>query len=210
MNRLSKEKRDKLVLTCIGILGALGALYTFVLGAQKAELSTIQGQTASTRAKLAKAETLNRTANMIQSNLAESRQNIEVREQDMAPPGPPFYWFLKMMDQFRREAGLDSSFIVDISQPEFIDVGLLPKFPYKAASFGLRISGGFQEIGRFIADIENEYPFFRVQNIKMSPVGIGMANSTSPSESAAGFSPAVEEKLVVELKIIVLIKPGTT
>src|SRR5687768_18541927 len=86
----------------------------------------------------------------------------------MAPQGQYYYWFLKLVDQFRKDEKLDNGFIVDITMPEFIEAGLLPKFPYKAASFGLRVNGQFHDIGRFIASLENTFPYFRVQNIKMT------------------------------------------
>jgi hypothetical protein len=126
----------------------------------------------------------------------------------MAPQGQYYYWFLKFIDQFRKDEKLDSGFIVDITMPEFIEAGLLPRFPYKAASFGLRLNGQFHEIGKFVADLENTFPYFRVQNLRLSPQTAPLPGSQprDTSVSAAG----AEGKLNVELRIVTLIKPGTT
>ena len=215
MNKLSKEKREKLILVCIGITAVLGVLYTFVLGAQKDSLATLESKITGAQSKLAKAEASLRAADTIEATLNENKKQVDVRQEKMAPQGQYYYWFLKLVDQFRKDEKLDSGFIVDITMPEFVDAGLLPKFPYKAASFGLRLNGQFHEIGKFVAALENTFPYFRVQNIKLSPnktqpafpgaqAGVPISPLTSPME------PLVPEtKLVAEVKIITLIKPGT-
>ena len=215
MNKLSKEKRDKLILVCIGVVAVLGVLYTFVLGAQKDKLNTIQTQISSAQTKLAKAESALRSADSIEATLAENRKQIDSRQEKMAPQGQYYYWFLKLVDQFRKDEKLDSGFIVDITMPDFPEVGLLPNFPYKAASFGLRVNGKFHDIGRFVADLENTFPFFRVQNIRISPSPV-QAPTLQPQSlsSFTGLPTApeaveVEPKCVAELRIVTLIKPGT-
>lgn len=218
MNKLSKEKRDKLILVCIAIAGVVGSLYTFVLGAQKDTLSTLNSQIAGAEAKLAKAQASLKAADSIEAALNEYRQKVETRQEKMAPQGQYYYWFLKLVDQFRKDEKLDSGFIVDITMPEFVSAGLLPKFPYKAASFGLRVNGEFHDIGRFIANLENAYPYFRVQNIHLAPNVAKPANTLSPTPFAT--QPVVpgqtltpdllpETKLVAELRVVALIKPGT-
>ena len=210
MNKLSKEKRDKLILVCICCVAVVGLLYTFVLGAQKDKLALISTQISGAQSKLAKAETLMRSAEVIEANLAESRKSVEERQEQMAPQGQYYYWFLKLVDQFRKDEKLDNGFIVDITMPEFIEAGLLPKFPYKAASFGLRLNGQFHDIGRFIASLENNFPYFRVQNIRLSPNPARAAFQTENTGLTTEVStPVPDTKLVAELRIVTLIKPGT-
>lgn len=215
MNKLSKEKRDKLILVCIGVVAVLGVLYTFVLGAQKDKLNTIHTQISSAQSKLAKAEAALRAADSIEATLAENKKVIDLRQEKMAPQGQYYYWFLKLVDQFRKDEKLDSGFIVDITMPEFPEAGLLPHFPYKSASFGLRVNGKFHDIGRFVANLENNFPYFRVQNVRVSPNPI-QAAAPQPRDLSAlsGLTTlpeaiVVEPKCVAELRIVTLIKPGT-
>ena len=211
MNKLSKEKRDKLILVCIAIVAVLGGLYTFVLGAQKEELATLQAQITGARSKVDKAEVLVRSSGVIETRLAENKKLIEARQEKMAPPGQYYYWFLKLIDQFRKEEKLDTGFIVDITpQPEFVEGGLLPKFPYKAASFGLRLNGQFHDVGKFVASLENAFPYFRVQNIRISPHGVGGASAAPTRQQPLANLDNGEGKLTVELRIVTLVKPGTT
>ena len=210
MNKLSKEKRDKLILICVTIVGVLGFLYTFVLGAQKDKLATLETQITGAKSKLSKAETMVRNAETIEGNLAETKKVVEARQEFMAPQGQYYYWFLKLIDQFRKDEKLDTEFIMDITQPEFVDAGLMPKFPYKAASFGLRLNGHFHEVGKFVADLENNFPYFRVQNVRIAKAGAELPNAVKQSLGSANTFATSPDKLIVELRVVTLIKPGTT
>lgn len=205
MNKLSKDKRDKLILVAIGVIGVLGALYTFVVGAQREKLSNLQMQISATSDKLDKAERMVRNADVIASNLQESRKALDLRAEQMVPQGQDYYWFLKRLDQFRKDEGLDSSFIVDITQAEYSEAGLLPQFPFRGAIFGVRANGYYEEIGKFLAELENEFPYMRVQNVRIQPQGREELSSSSIASSSGA-----NEKLSVEFKVVTLIKPGTT
>lgn len=204
MTKLSKDKRDKLVLTVLAVIGVLGILYTFVLGAQKDQLAALQTQIFGVKDKLSKAERLVKSEAIVERNLEESQKVLKERTADMAPQGQYYYWFLKLLDEFRKEHELNPGFLVDITQPEFIEAGLLPQFPFKAASFGVRLNGRFAEIGQFVADLENAYPYFRIQNIRLLPQGTGSGAAAPTSGGSEG-----NDKLIVELRVVTLIKPST-
>ncbi len=213
MNKLSKDKRDKLILICIGFAAVLGVLYTFVLGSQKNSLAQVQTQITGAQSKLSKAEIALKSADTIEANLGENKKIIEGRQVKMAPQGDYYNWFFKLVDQFRKDEKLDTGFIVDLTMPESVEAGLLPKFPYKAASFGLRVNGHFHDIGRFIASLENNFPYFRVQNVRLAHAPPQAPVATIPG--LAGLpgvepeAPIENTKLVAELRIVALIKPGT-
>ena len=206
--KISKDKRDKLILTCLAFMGVAGVLYTFVLGAQQETLARLQKQLLLGRDKLAKAERLVKSRATIEGDLKSSQEVLDKRLEQMAPQGQYYYWFIKLMDRFREQENLASSFIIDVTQPEFIEAGLAPNFPYKAASFGLRLSGGYQEIGRFISDLENAYPYFRVQNVRMSPQGTAFPGTIDTKQPALAQSS--DAKLIVELRIVTLFRGGNT
>jgi len=209
MNKLSKDKRDKVILFCLIFVGLAGVLYTFVLGAQKDQLASVNKQLVTGRDKLSKADRLNRSAPSIEANLKMNQKLIEERLESMAPQGQYYYWFFKLIDQFREDEKLSPAFVIDITQPEFIEAGLLPNFPYKAASFGVRLNGRFHDVGRFIADLENHYPYFRVQSLKMAPQR-GNAMAAGLVKGAALPLTPQNDNLVVELRVVTLIRGGTT
>lgn len=204
MNKLPKEKRDKLILVIMGTLGAVGLLYTFVLSAQQDRMYTLQAQIAGVQDKLDKAERVVRSADTINEDLAASRAELQRRQADMAPQGQYYVWFLKLLDTFRKEQRLQPHFILDVTQPEFAPVGLVPQFPYQAGYFGVRVSGRFHEIGQFFASLENKYPYMRVQSVKLQPAGAGRADQQSVQGGDSG------QRIIAEFKIVTLFNPGTT
>jgi hypothetical protein len=213
MNKLSKDKRDKLIMTGIAVVASIAILYVFVLGAQKDKLATLSSKVMAAQDKLNKAERLVRSKDALDIKLAQNRLEMEKREEDMAPSGQYYYWFLKLLEEFRKQEGLENSFVVDITQPEFGEADLLPQFPYKTAKFTVRLNGHFQEVGRFLADFENKYPYFRVENIHIQPEaqGLGAIVPSKPGvSSAAPVSSGPNEKLVIQLRIVTLIKSATT
>ncbi len=205
MNKLPKEKKERLILIAIATLGVVGMIYTFVIAAQKDTLSVLTVQATGLRDKVGKADRLARSADLLGERLAAVQKDLETRQSDMAPQGQYYYWFLKLLEQFRANEGLETSFIVDITQPEFAEAGLLPKFPYKAAIFGVRAHGHYKELGRFFADLENAYPFLRVQNVKILPPTIAQI-----SETQGALAQGPVERLNAEFKIVTLIKPGNS
>src|SRR5262245_43327698 len=112
MSKMSKDKRDKMVLCGLLFLGIAGALYTFVLVAQKDRLAALNNQVMSSKDKLSKAERLVRSSSMIEANLQQKRKALDQLQENMAPEGQYYYWFLKLVEQFRTTEKLDSSFVM--------------------------------------------------------------------------------------------------
>ena len=68
--------------------------------------------------------------------------------------------------------------IPQFSREVATEVGMFPKFPYKAAAFNVRGVAYFHDLGQFIADFENSFPFARIQNIELEPAGNSAATAT--------------------------------
>jgi hypothetical protein len=71
----------------------------------------------------------------------------------------------------------------------------LPGFPYKWATFRLEGSGFYHDFGKFFADLENNFPCFRVQNLEIS------------GNSAGSVDP---EKLTFAFELVVPVKASDT
>ena len=90
--------------------------------------------------------------------------------------------------------------IIDVARPSKGEVGLLAQFPYEAANFSVRGAAYYHDFGKFLADFENQFPYFRVQNLLLGVSG----------ESALGAEPSArvgEEKLQFKIDIVTLIRP---
>ena len=99
MNKLSKDKRDKLMLVGLAAAGVLAALYLFLISPQQTALQACAERTEATKEKLAKAELWLRMAPSLQTRLSNSRRNLEAKQEEMAPL-EKFKWFYNTLERF--------------------------------------------------------------------------------------------------------------
>src|SRR2546430_8113858 len=118
MNKISKDKRDKLLLICIGLVAAVSVLYFFVFADLKDELATLSAKTTSLRDKIDKSDRVLKKQADFQANLEQLRAALNVRQAQMPRPGEDHVWFLRIMEDRRGKNNLD---INEIRNPEAWD-----------------------------------------------------------------------------------------
>jgi hypothetical protein len=203
MNKLSKEKRDRLLLVAFAITGVLAALYLLVVSAQQTALQGYADQIEGAKEKLAKAERWLRMAPGIQARLADSRSALEAKQEHMAPLDK-FKWFHATLEKFMAPHRVK---LIDITrEPEVGELQVLPKFPYQAASFGVKLTARYHDFGAFVADFENHFPYMRVQNVELAPDGASklVGKDVSRVVDRRASSP---ESLAITMRVVTLIKP---
>jgi len=84
-------------------------------------------------------------------------------------------------------------------------VGNLPKFPYQAATFGVKLSARYHDFGRFLADFENEFPYLRVKNLEVAPEA---AKFGVREEAGLDQRLRSQESLLINMRVVTLIKPA--
>jgi Tfp pilus assembly protein PilO len=191
MSKISKTKKQQMVLVLLGAAAVIAGLWYVVVQNQNARLESVQKKTDEMRDKVAKAENLLKKADQIAENLETSTKSLETIENGMAS-GDIYLWVINTINQFNSTRQLT---FLDFQREIMGDVGALPKFPYKAATFPVKGTGYYHNIGKFIADFENDFPYVRVQNLELSPATKG---------NGAGEDP---EKLSFKFEIVTLIKP---
>jgi hypothetical protein len=145
------------------------------------------------RDTLKKAEGTMRNAEEISEKLGERTQLLEKREAMLAPDRDAYAWIISTINPFiQSRKGVN---INHYSQPEVTDLGIIPEFPYKWAAFHLEGTGYYHDLGKFFADLENNFSFFRVQNLEMNAI------------VTLGAEP---EKLNVSFDLVVPVKPSET
>lgn len=173
MTKLSKAQQDQLTAIGMGVVIAIGALWYFGVTAKQKELGGTRQKTAEMQKKLHDAETLMRRGDEIGETLQTRSDLLAKREAGLAPDRDSYAWLINSVNAFiqsRKGVNIDS-----YSQPEISDTGMIPKFPYRWATFHLRGSGYYHDLGKFFADFENSYPYFRIQNVVLSAnVGAAM------------------------------------
>ena len=202
MNRLPKEKRDRLILIAVGTGVILAALYFLVISSQNQALAECAEKTDAAKEKLTKAERWLRMAPGIQAKLDTARKDLEAKHEGMAPVDK-IKWFYDTLDPF---LGQHKVKLTDITrEPEIGDVGNLPKFPYQAATFGVKLSARYHDFGRFLADFENEFPYLRVKNLEVAPEAAKFGVREEAGLDQRLRSP---ESLLINMRVVTLIKPA--
>ena len=107
-----------------------------------------------------------------------------------------YSWIIQTINRFRADRKVE---IPQFSREVTTEIGVFPKFPYKAALFHVRGTAYFHELGRFIADFENTFPHIRIQNIDMEPATQSAATTTQNADP---------EKLAFKMEIVALINPN--
>lgn len=198
IKNLPKEKRDHLLLISICTVAIAVGFYFGLVKTQQRSLTRIARQTVEQQDKVGGAVRLISSHEEIEQGLETSLEKLRTLEQNMAS-GDMYSWIITTVNRFRADRKVD---IPQFSREITTDVGVFPKFPYKAAVFHMRGTAHFHELGKFIADFENTFPHIRVQNIDLEPA------SQSASTSGATTTPADSEKLAFKMEVVALINPN--
>lgn len=135
--------------------------------AEQNYLDAVQQMTVAATGDLKRAETLSRQVRDLAEKADARRRILARREAILAPSWDTYSWVISTVKSFTRS---HSGISIDgYSQPEMTDSGLLPEFPYRWATFHLRGTGYFHEFGSYFADLENTFPYFRIQNVVITP-----------------------------------------
>src|SRR5687767_12740371 len=99
MNKLSKSKRDQLILVCMGVVVAIAAIYFGLITGQKKNVADAAVKTAAIRDKLQKAETTLKRKDQLAEDLNIQFQKLKAIEETM-PSGDLYSWVLITMNNF--------------------------------------------------------------------------------------------------------------
>ena len=194
IKNLSKEKRDQLILVVITTVALVVGIYLGLVKMQRRSLEKIARETAEQQTKVGNADRLVKTRAEVEKTLETNLEKLKTIEQDMAS-GDMYSWVIMTINRFRADRKID---IPQFSREVTTEVNVLPKFPYKAALFNIRGTAHFHDLGKFIADFENTFPYIRIQNIDMESAG----------QTAASGAPAESEKISFKMELVALINPN--
>lgn len=192
MKRLPKQKRDQLILVCIVTLAVLAALWFLLIRSQQESLQNLREQKVKKEQNAAGMSQKVKEANAVKAQLDQVDSKLAEKEQDMVS-GDYYASLVNTVSKFKVRYNLD---IPQFSPAASVtDVDLLPKFPYKQVRIVISGSGYYEEIGKFIADFENEYATSRIVNLELTPYA-------GPLDA--------KEKLTFRMEIVSLVASGVT
>ena len=185
-----KEKRTQLVLVILCTLVVFGLIGFALIRPQYKTLSKIYRSESDARAKLKQITDTIKRAGDTSIQLSNVTSNLVRAEGDMAF-GDNYAWTYDTLRKFKATYRVD---IPNIGQPSLGDVDILPRFPYKQIRLSVTGTAYYHDLGKFLADFENNFPHIRIVNLVIEPVNAAEAGN---------------EKLTFKMDIIALVKPNS-
>jgi Tfp pilus assembly protein PilO len=186
MKKLSKEKRTQLIIVVIVTAAILVLIGFGLIRSQFESLSKIAQDKEAADRQLQNIKNIIKTADAMSGELTEVTNALLHAEQDMAS-GDLYSWTYDTMRRFKQQYKVE---IPEIGHPTIGNVDLLPSFPYKQIQFTINGIAYYHDLGKFIADFENNFPHSRMVHLVVESNGENT------------------EKLAFRMEIITLVKPN--
>jgi Tfp pilus assembly protein PilO len=187
MKRLSKEKRNQLIIVIIVTVAILALIVLGLIRSQYDSLKNIAKDKNAADGQLQNIRNIIKNAEAIAIEFAEVTNTLSRAEEDMAS-GDLYSWTYDTMRRFKQKYKVE---IPEIGHPVVVNVDVLPSFPYKQIQFTVNGTAYYHDLGKFIADFENNFPHSRMIRLAIEPAG----GETS-------------EKLSFRMDIVTLMKPN--
>jgi Tfp pilus assembly protein PilO len=187
MKKISQEKRNHLIVVGAITAVTLGVIYFFLIQPQYDSLSKIAREKKAADTKLASIKSTITNSATMANNLSATTANLIHTEEDLAS-GDLYSWTYDTLRRFKQQYRVE---IPDLGHPTTEQMDLLPSFPYKQIRFAINGTAYYHDLGKFIADLENNFPHIRVVHLLIEPIP-GTDNSN--------------EKLSFRMEIIALVK----
>jgi hypothetical protein len=183
MKNLTKEKRDKLVIVGLASGFLLVGIWQFLIVPEFEAQNQLRLVKEKTRSTLRAMENGIKSVSLVEHELALRLPELEQMEIGIGSGDPPL-WSSAAFDLIRHTYTnvefLSSSQVVG---PETNRWSILPEFPYKQVAFAISGRAYYAELGRFVAEFENQFPTMRLMNFEISAVAATPANIPSDRRS---------------------------
>ena len=167
MKKISKEKRNQLVVVGLVTVVILALIYMGLIQRQHNTLDRIANAKKTASAKLLGIKSTITNSTSISNELETSSAALEESAADMAS-GDLYSWTFDTLRRFKQSYRVD---IPEVGQPSVGKVDLLADFPYKQIKFSISGTGYYHDLGKFVADFENNFPHARLINLVVEPIG---------------------------------------
>ena len=190
MKRLPPAKRNQLIIIITATIGALCFIFFALISPQKETNDKLAKDIAAKQVILDNAKNVIKNSDQITTNLADLTDLLGRAEDDLAT-GDVNAWFYERIRSFKAAYKVE---IPSVTAANVTDCDLLPNFPYKQVKVTISGTAYYHDLGKFVADFENNFPHMRLENLSLEP-----ANQPGANE---------KEKIAFRLDVIALMKPG--
>ena len=191
LSKLPAEKRNRLILVALVTLIAIAGLYFGLIKRQNENLVHLAQKKAAAAKQLQVVRDAIHRADQIKAELDGAKITLAAAESDIAS-GDLYAWVMNWLRQFKASYKVEIPQFSQLGSP--VEVNLLPRFPYKQATLTVAGTAYFHDLGRFLADLENQFPHVRLLNLSL--------DANAPASSAG------PETLSFKMDIVTLAKPN--
>lgn len=195
--KLSTEKRNRIILVIVAGVITSACLWYGLISSGDTRLVRSRERRVAAMERVEKARTRVAQAEKIEEEMEAAVQALRGIEEGMASGVDLYRWSYILMEKAR--AGHDVE-ISEVTRPQTNEVGVLASFPYPAATFTVKGVGYYHDFGKFLADFENRFPYFRVQNISLGNLAEAGGDSANTRVG--------KDKLFFKVDVVVPVKPG--
>ena len=189
MNKLSKEKRSQLLLVVLLTGGLLAALWFGLIRFQQQHLEVLAQSKIAAERKFQQVKQAIETADLVETQVVEAGKRLSKIESTMAS-GDLYAWTIDTLRRFKLGYKVEIPQFSQIDGPK--EMNMLAGFPYKQATMSISGTAAYSELGKFVSDFENQFPYMRLLNLSLEPV---------PAQGAAE-----KERLSFRMEISALVK----
>lgn len=166
MKSLSKEKRNQLILAILMTSCVVAGLWFGLIRFQQQKLDQLAQNTRTAEQKLEQVKLAIETADIVEQRVGEASKRLASVEVSMAS-GDIYAWTINTLRQFKLGYKVEIPQFSQIDGPK--EMNMLAGFPYKQANMTISGTALYTDLGKFIADFENQFPYMRVLNLSLEP-----------------------------------------
>jgi hypothetical protein len=167
MNSLSKEKRNQLFLVILMTSCVVAGLWFGLIRFQQAKLEQLALSTKTAEQRLEQVRQSIETADVVEVKLGEAAKRLAAIESSMAS-GDLYAWTINTLRTFKVGYKVEIPQFSQIDGPK--EMNMLAGFPYKQANMTISGTALYSDLGKFVADFENQFPYMRVLNLSLEPI----------------------------------------
>ncbi|MEQ2009069.1 MAG: hypothetical protein ABMA26_19995, partial [Limisphaerales bacterium] len=161
---LSAEKKQHLIAVGMGTAMALAALWFLLISPAQEALKKLGTQITEAEKKYTDADRLVKRTQAVHDDYDRLNDHLSAIEAGMAASGELVQWIRSVELKFRTQA----PYKVEIPNLPFRGQGemtMIPEFPYKAATYSFSGTAYYHDLGKYLADWENQFPYMRVLSL---------------------------------------------
>jgi Tfp pilus assembly protein PilO len=179
MSKAIGHKKKKVLGILLGTVLVIVTVHSTVIQLLGDSIAKTQAKISEAQFKLRKSEFNVSKSKQIMANLQDLEKTISRQEQSV-PRGDVYLWMLKSIDQFKVRNNIELN---QIEPPKPAETNTLPPLPYSMMNFTLSGHGHYQDIGFFVDDFEQTFPYVRLRSLEIEPIAYTKSSAEEQDET---------------------------